>query len=244
MASGSVRAAEKPIQPHRAFAATLRCRAGVPSMSAPRLPALPAAGRGRSRETPVSSRSGSKSPAGAEFFRTSPQSSDRAAADREATRQGSRGTRGAGVADASGASRPSLGTSMSRASSDTAVVRAGHRGGSAASAATWDATSNLGMPEAAAGAMVICGLRPRSRSDTAGRDGRPADSASKLAASEVSKAVLPARANPVTPMRIVLRSCSTSEARRLASRMVAIHQASAGVKSRRAMAIPLSPPTA
>jgi hypothetical protein len=43
-----------------------------------------------------------------------------------------------------------------------------------------------------------------------------------LAASELSNAVLPARANPVTPMRIVLRRCSTSEARRLASRMVAI----------------------
>ena len=99
MASGSVRAAEKPTQPHRAFAAALRCRAGVPSMSAPRLPALPAAGRARRRETHGLSRSGSKSPAGAELFRTSPQSSDRAAADREATRQGSRGTRGAGVAE-------------------------------------------------------------------------------------------------------------------------------------------------
>ena len=51
-----------------------------------------------SRETPGLSRSGSKSPAGAEFSLTSPQSSDRAAGDREATRQGSRGTRGAGVA--------------------------------------------------------------------------------------------------------------------------------------------------
>ena len=57
---------------------------------------------------------------------------------------------------------------------------------------------------------------PASRSDTAGRAGRPDDMASKLAASEVSNAVLPARAKPVTPIRMVLRSCSTSEARRLA----------------------------
>jgi hypothetical protein len=58
--------------------------------------------------------------------------------------------------------------------------------------------------------------RPRSPSDTAGNTDRPADKASRLAASEVINAVLPDLANPVIPMRIVLRSCSTSAARRLA----------------------------
>ena len=84
-----------------------------------------------------------------------------------------------------------------------------------------DATSNLGMLDAAAGAIDTCSRRPRSRSDTAGRAGRPADTASRLAASEVSNAVLPARAKPVIPTRIVLRSCSKSEAKRLALRIVA-----------------------
>jgi hypothetical protein len=47
-----------------------------------------------------------------------------------------------------------------------------------------------------------------------GRAGRAADSANRLAASDVSNAVLPARARPVMPMRMVLRICKTSVANR------------------------------
>src|SRR5215471_18695957 len=72
------------------------------------------------------------------------------------------------------------------------------------------------MSEASVGATETDSFRPRSPSDTAGNTGRPADKASRLAASEVINAVLPDLANPVIPMRIVLRSCSTSAARRVA----------------------------
>src|SRR6516164_515767 len=72
------------------------------------------------------------------------------------------------------------------------------------------------MSEASVGAMETDSLRPRSTSDTAGNTDRPADKASRLAASEVINAVLPDLANPVIPMRIVLRSCNTSAARRVA----------------------------
>jgi len=58
------------------------------------------------------------------------------------------------------------------------------------------------MPDAPAGAMATDSLRPLSRSDNTGKARRPADKASKLAAIEVSKAVLPAIANPVMPTRV------------------------------------------
>src|SRR6516225_5597328 len=72
------------------------------------------------------------------------------------------------------------------------------------------------MSEASVGATETDSFRPPSASDTAGNADRPADKASRLAASEVTNAVLPDLANPVIPMRIVLRSCSTSAAKRVA----------------------------
>ena len=99
---------------------------------------------------------------------------------------------------------PSALTSRSKASSDTAPVRAGQAGGSAARAARCGAGSNRGTairpgrvpaaPSAAARPAVV---------PSAGRAGSPAPAASRLADSEVRKAVLPARASPVTPMRTV-----------------------------------------